>query len=133
MGLGKKFVGLKYKRASSALKAARKLIEDEKGWVQEYLAVSTKESPKTGDPVRCGTKSEHASAFCALGAVKRVNGPAERAAVAFLREAGRKILGDLAHDKDNDQNIFDVNDDMGHKSTLKMFDIAIKAALKAGN
>jgi hypothetical protein len=79
--------------------------------------------------VRCSTKSKHATAFCALGAVQHVNGPAQRSATAFLREAAAVITG--SGEPRMNEDIFIVNDEMGHPYVLKMFKLAIKRAVAA--
>lgn len=127
---------LKFKKASLALQAARALIRSEKRWTQGELAVRARRYYNAfihdQPTVRCSTKAKNATAFCALGAVKRINGPAERRATAFLRQAGLKIVKN-AVGEGSDQDIFAVNDDMGHEATLKMFTLAIRQAKKAGD
>lgn len=123
----------KYTKASEALQAARNLIRDTVRWTRGSLAVRH----VGGYLVECGTKAKQAEAFCALGAVKRVNGPAERSATAFLREAALHTLqsqGARPEDtKGANHHIFSVNDTErfgGHKSVLKMFARAIRQAKK---
>jgi len=121
----------KFKKASQALAAARDLIRNEERWVQNDLAVKTIYKGTGYEQHRaCSTKSPNAEAFCALGAVRRVNGPAEKSATAFLRQAAAKLLDET--DTPINADIFTVNDEYGHKETLKMFSLAIKAAKKAG-
>lgn len=117
----------KYKKASNALKAAKKLISNSKHWTQEDWAVTYRD----GHRRRCSPKSPHAEAFCALGAVKRVNGPAEKSATAFLQQAAETITG-CHRVLRNNNNIFTINDTKGHEATMEMFTRAIKAALAAG-
>lgn len=120
---------LNLKKASLVLQAARKIIRNEERWTEGALA-------RDQDGNDCGTKSKQAVAFCALGAVTRINGPAQKSAVAFLREAARTVFNADMICKEvgpaNTQDIFNVNDDMGHKDTLKMFALAIRRAKKAG-
>ena len=121
----------KFKKASQALAAARDLIRSEKRWTQNDLAVKTIYKGTDYEQTKaCSTKSPNAVAFCALGAVKRVNGPAEKSATAFLRQAAAKFLDEA--DTPINEDIFTVNDVWGHESTLKMFSLAIKSAKKAG-
>jgi hypothetical protein len=125
----------KFEKASQALQAARKLISDKKRWVRDYLAVRKDEWMGR---VACSTKSKNAEAFCALGAVKRVNGPAERAATAYLRQAALRYLqvnGTSDDEKPVNKHIFKVNDNKryGHKHVLKVFTNAIRRAKKDGN
>jgi hypothetical protein len=125
----------KYKKASEALAAAKALIGNKKRWIQGYLA-ARRIKP---DVVKsCPTKSKHAEAFCALGAVKRVNGPAERAATAFLREAATAMLRKRGAHYDDSQlrDIFEINDSekgRAYASVMAMFKRAIRQAKLAGN
>lgn len=112
-------VKLNLKKASEVLEAARKIIRNEKRWTQQEFAVDD-----MGDS--CSTRSKHARAFCALGAVRRINGPAQKSATAYLREAAKTLLNTTGQ-ASNDL-IFHVNDSQGHTETLKMFGLAIRAA-----
>jgi len=130
----------KYTKASDALRAARDLIRNKNRWTTGDLAVKYRDN----ETHRCTTKSKDAVAFCALGAVKRVNGPAEKAAIAFLRAAGLHLRAQLASGESKvfytpeppytvgDQDIFSINDDYGHEYVLRMFSRAIRQAKKAG-
>lgn len=113
-------VRLNLSRASEVLEAARKIIRNEKRWVSHDLAVDAA-------GVTCPTTSKQAQAFCALGAVRRINGPQQRAATAYLRQAANVVSGATESRPTND-TIFHVNDTLGHPETLKMFQLAIKAA-----
>ena len=130
----------KFKKASDALQAALGLFRNPKRWTQGHLAIS--------DGYACSTKSKNAEAFCALGAVKRVNGPAEKSATAFLREAAKQILIDskmypvvAITEKPKNEHIFTLNDYVedspNSNKTLnkvrKMFRLAIKNAKLAEN
>lgn len=85
----------KYEKASDVLVAAKKILSHEERWISDYLAraqeVTYEEDSESKieeiDTRKCSTKSKEATAFCALGAVQFVNGPMERSATAFLREA----------------------------------------------
>jgi hypothetical protein len=121
----------KFKKASEALAFALKIIRNPKRWVEGYLAV-TDERDDDGDYKNCSTKSKYAVAFCALGAVRFVNGPAQKSAEGFLREAGKAITRPDDDDTPEEQDIFDVNDNLGHEKAIQMFKLAIKKAKKAG-
>jgi hypothetical protein len=128
----------KFRKASEALQAARQLISDTKRWTRNYLAIRKEDGLK----IVCSTKSKNAEAFCALGAVKHVNGPAERSAVSYLREAALRHLQSFGAEKESttlakNVHIFDVNDGQGkyrgHKNVMKIFVDAIRRAKKDGN
>lgn len=131
----------KFKKASQALAAAKELIRPMKRWTQGSLAVKFIGKGDDRQTLACKTKAKKAEAFCALGAVKRINGPAERAATAFLRQAASAMQGDFALQSETD--IFEINDEgegsgrvavaRSHRRVLRMFDRAIKAAKAAGN
>ena len=130
----------KFKLASEALTQAMNIIRDTRRWTQSELAVSQEISKVDGQTVvldteSCETKAKNAVAFCALGAVEFVNGPAQRRAVAFLREAGKKVCitekEALPDDEAGNDHIFFINDEVGHRATMRMFTLAIKAAKKA--
>ena len=120
----KRTLKLNLKEAIEALKDARALIRKESHWAQHDLAVD--DSGRS-----CGVKSKRAVAFCALGAVNRINGPAEKTASVFLREAAFSAMNRPEGYRLTDGDIFAVNDDLGHSATLKMFTSAIQAAKKA--
>jgi hypothetical protein len=119
-----------YQTALQNLEAARKLILPKKRWITDALA-----RDKNG--ADCGVKSEAAEAFCALGAVKRINGPGEKKAIEILRKAAKEIIQNKRAKGLEDaplsvfprnQSIFQVNDDYGRKDTLAMFRRAIALA-----
>ena len=125
----------KYKKASDALTAALRIISRPNRWTRGTQAVKFED----GFMITCETKAEKktAEAFCALGAVDFVNGPAQKSAEYFLREAGKVIMAeeggyDVPFRPAVNQDIFDVNDDLGLEQTRKMFKLAIKNARKAG-
>ncbi len=147
---------LGYKKASSVLKAAASIIRNPKHWVTGYEAVRearpnesswhTTTRTIAGEHVEvamCNTKADCAIAFCAMGAVKRINGPAERSALAYLREAGLYVANQNAKatgrpidktKKPMNYHIFNINDgrQYGHKQVLKMFARAIRRAKADG-
>jgi len=143
----------KFTKASEVLAAARQIIRDERRWTRHDLAVFYKEDLEhSGEVVAsaCAARvpksgKSKATAFCALGAVKFVNGPAERAAVKFLATAAAidrgtvtlnsktgKVIPNLG-DHPNMDDIFSINDESGHWHVMAMFKLAIKLARKAGN
>jgi hypothetical protein len=112
-----------YRTAVQNLTAARNLIRNH--WAKNALA-------KDCNGKQCPVKSERAEAFCALGAVKRINGPGEKAAIKILRLAAKEEL--RARKKKffsfNNALIFTVNDSIGKKAVLSMFRRAIAIAKK---
>jgi hypothetical protein len=123
----------KFKRASEALAAAKKLIRPLSRWTKYQLAM--RETEEKGEFVSCRTTSKDAVAFCALGALRRVDGPVYRVARAYLREACKQIIDPHGYDVGNGDNyIFKVNDrgSYGHESVMEAFTSAIKAAKRDG-
>jgi hypothetical protein len=111
-----------YKTALQNLKAARKLVT--KHWTTGELAIDCKGN-------ECKPKSPKAVSFCALGAVQRINGPGERAAVTILAAAAAKWLKSRKKKTYGDtDDIFEVNDTYGQKAAIQMFDRAIRLARK---
>lgn len=144
--LPKSFFPVKFhvKSPVHALKLARKLIRPFKNWTVGELAVRTIKDTyidafgqkQTGTDIEgVEPKSPKAEAFCALGALKRVNTKHAKAAQKFLELAAFKILDIDPSDSPCDENIFDLNDGSGskqnHKEVLKMFTLAIKLAKRA--
>lgn len=141
----KVFKTKKFKKASEALAFAKSIISKPGRWVQDNFAVSYDfdqlEDLKLmsfGDLSInvCEVKSKNAEAFCALGAVQFVNGPAQKQAEKFLREAAAVVSRNKKTDPDyqsTNNDIFEVNDLQGFEDTKKMFTIAIRNARKAGN
>jgi hypothetical protein len=131
----------KYRKPSEALKKALDILTRPGRWITGELAVSFDDGDPEKDCVQCSTKAEKktAMAFCALGAVRFVNGPAQKSAEGFLREAGKQIRYEKKYDqkyidniKADENNIFHVNDWMGFDATIEMFKLAIKNARAAG-
>ena len=125
----------KYKKASDALAAALRIISRPNRWTQGALAVYFEGGEKIECSSKAGTRT--AEAFCALGAVEFVNGPAQKSAIGYLREAGKVIRVeyggyDIPSKSTFNGDIFYVNDDLGFEQTRKMFKLAIKNARKAG-
>lgn len=123
----------KVKSPSHALELARKLIQPFKHWVVGELAVGVDEE---GYKDVIGVKSPRAEAFCALGALQRVNTKHYSTAVVFLRKAARQIAPpDERADRLSNDDIFVVNDrahsKKNHDTVLQMFSEAIMLARKA--
>lgn len=114
-----------------ALQLARDLIRPINNWTQGEFAVRL--DPKNDDmPVKVDAKSPRAEAFCALGALRRVNTRHQKQAQRFLEEAAASFLRVLDVDAaGNEDDIFDVNDSYGHKEVLLMFRRAIARAKRA--
>jgi len=116
-----------------ALTAARELLSDPTKWTKRYYA-----QDKTLHAV--DILSEDASCFCSVGALCKVNGVSTEAynrmsgsllpGRDILTEAANK-LADGMDDLERASEIagpVDVNDLLGHKHVLQMFDIAIEMA-----
>jgi hypothetical protein len=129
----------KYHKPSEALKKALDILRRPGRWVQGELARGYDED---GNHFSCDSKAtrHNAEAFCALGCIRFINGPAQKSAEAFLREAGKQIqYGGLGYEqsyidkmKATNGSIFHVNDTLGFKRTIEMFKLAIKKARAAG-
>jgi hypothetical protein len=130
-----------YKTALQNLEAARKLIRPFRRWTTNDLAIKNVEKTEFGDfkGVPCKPKNKHAEAFCALGAVKHVNGPGEKKAVNLLRIAALQMQiaeGDAEPtEKPANNHIFSINDadqdKENHRRVLRLFTRAIRLAKKA--
>jgi hypothetical protein len=131
--LPKSVFPLKFKVDSPvhALQLARKLIKPFRYWTVGSLAEG---KDKDGDIHSVGVKSTKAEAFCALGALLRVNTRHQKRAKFFLQQAAAEYMGtDPIYAREAD--IFDVNDrgqdKETHREVLKMFARAIQLAKKA--
>jgi len=124
----------KYKKPSEALKKALQILRRPGRWIIGNLAITYDEGDTENIGHSCDTKAEKktAMAFCALGAVQFVNGPAQKSAEGFLREAGKTISNPDGFGMPTDDDIFRTNDHMGFEKTIEMFKLAIKNARKAG-
>jgi len=121
------------KSPSYALELAQQLIRPFSHWVQDDFAVDK-------DGAGVPEKSARAEAFCALGALRRVNTKHAKKATKFLAQAaliaeyGNPDQGQLKSADDLDITGF--NDDtllppkQKHKLVLKMFTTAIRLARK---
>lgn len=114
-----------YKSALENLQQANRLLRKNR-WTERDLAVDC-------NGKSCTPRSPEAHAFCALGAVRHVNGPGERKAVDILIEAAKEELtaiypGYLIFDNEND--IFTINDYNGYDAVKSMFRRAIRMAKK---
>ncbi len=124
-------VKFKVKSVVHALELAKGLIRPFKHWTIGLLAATGVTDEFNG--YKENEKSPRAEAFCALGALRRVNTKYGRKAEKFLQEAAGIILGnDTAP---NPGDIFRVNDGVRdkktHRTVLKMFTKAIRLAKKA--
>ena len=113
-----------YKTALQNLVAANRLLQPKK-WIKNELAQNCR-------GYECSPRNPKAHAFCALGAVRHINGPGEIKAVKILRQAARLEI--LARNSDakkfgyGDSPIFTVNDKIGFAAVKSMFRRAIKLA-----
>lgn len=135
----------KFKKASEALTFARSILSKPGRWIEGALAGKrldeeyVEHGVEASSVTECKVKGKDAQAFCALGAVQFVNGPAQKLAEKYLRNAALETRVKQGDDRDEvsdpetpDSNIFHVNDDLGHKLTIKMFNLAIRTAKKDG-
>ena len=77
----------RYKTALGNLTAAYRLLQRKGAWTQKSLAVDC-HYKELNDNIRSG----RAVAFCAMGAVKFIDGPGEKKAAELLIQAASKIL-----------------------------------------
>lgn len=117
--------------AAHALELARDLIRPFKNWIVGDFAAGYADD--NIDP-----KSPQAEAFCALGALMRVNSRHEKTAHRFLKEAAARMNrpdADLKRFPPKNDDIFQVNDqgryEAVHARVLQMFGEAIKKAKRA--
>lgn len=124
-----------------ALKLAKKLVTPYKQWTTGAFAVSEVNPDGNHSDDEISTFSPEAEAFCALGALMRVNTKHEDAATKFLQIAAATMRGRFEDDPyyfPESDDIFNLNDDDGrnaraHREVLKMFDLAITLAKKAAH
>lgn len=97
------------------LKAARALIAAPEHWVRNSWAM-------TADNRACQPTNPIAVKFCALGALRHVDGEHERNAEWFLEDASHTLRPGAT--------VIFINDhpDFGHDQVLRIYDLAIKAA-----
>jgi len=133
-------VKFKVKSPVHALELARGLVRPFRHWTVGALAVDAEhiEDDGTLSGRELKPKSAKAEAFCALGALLRVNTKHAKMAEAFLSHAAWQINYDNppeAEDRPDRQEIFTLNDNARdketHKRVLKMFTLAIRLAKKA--
>lgn len=126
--LPKSVFPLKFKVKSPvhALELARTLIRPFRRWTVGALAVAS-----INDTMEISPKSAKAEAFCALGALERVNTKHGRKAQKYLEQAACLVKGEEIEGH-CDTDIFDVNDNgrtiETHRAVLKMFAKAIHLA-----
>jgi hypothetical protein len=119
-------VKFKVKSPVHALELAKELIRPFRHWTTGALAVAHIDSG-----IEVAPKSAKAEAFCALGALQRVNTKHGRRAQKFLEQAACIMKGDCLESA-CDLDIFDINDferdKTTHRAVLKMFTKAIRLA-----
>lgn len=124
----------KVKSPVHALELARQLIRPFRHWTVGALAVN-KEGIAGGSEHELQPKSPRAEAFCALGALKRVNTRHQKKAEHFLKLAAFQMLEKGGYQNPLVDDIFSINDvardKETHRSVLKMFTRAIRLAKKA--
>ena len=119
-----------------ALELARDLIRPINNWTTGELArMRDPEDPECFPSVQ--VKSPKAVAFCALGALQRVNTRHQKRAQEFLERAAAAVFRpedsprDLENFPPSETDIFDVNDELDHYNVLRMFRRAITLAKRA--
>lgn len=133
----------KVRSPAHALELARELIRPFRHWTTGELAVGhIVDEDGFEDTESLKPKDPRAEAFCALGALRRVNTKHEKQAQKFLERAAAEELGILqpAQGKPKykpfDEDIFNVNDRANdkenHRRVLHMFTRAIRLAKQAG-
>lgn len=121
---------VKPENVADTLRAARALIEDPKHWTKGALA---KPKKRSSDDEGMTAQDPRAGAWCAVGAIKRVDGVFEDAALVALAQvldwSGNAYLYGPAHARDE---IVDFNDARirRHKEVMRAFDKAIALAEK---
>jgi hypothetical protein len=122
----------KVKSPSHALALARALVGPFRRWTTDMLATDDPDATYTGE---ISPKDARAQAFCALGALRRVNTKHEKRAEYFLQKAAAFMRYGTDIEGFNQDDIFEVNDRVRNKEThgkvLKMFTKAIQLAKKA--
>lgn len=121
----------RYKTALGNLTAAYRLLQRKGAWTQKSFAVDCHYKELIDDNIRSG----RAVAFCAMGAVKFIDGPGEKKAAELLSQAASKILyGQFRSPVEDDVNVFGINDDenkaRAKKRVFRMFEKAIAEARK---
>lgn len=102
---------------AETLKAARAVLEDPSHWTRWALAQDAH-----GWPV--SAQSPAAQQWCMLGALRRVDGPCEQAAIETLRDMlPRRYDREIAEYNDSDRR--------RHSEVLATFDKAIARAVRA--
>ena len=97
---------------------ARELISDPERWTHGVYARDAK-----GES--CFDSSDEATCFDALGALNRVSGTRMRA-----RTSASSFLYEAIDSVPSPYSIGEINDQLGHEATLKIFDRAIELATK---
>lgn len=131
-------VKFKVKSVVHALELARELIRPFRHWTIGELAAKDFNPENEDFETGLDPKDAKAEAFCALGALRRVNTKYGTQAEEFLKIAAFEVDNDAKFeegDRTDIQNIFNVNDYARDKEThsqvLKMFRRAIVLAKRA--
>ena len=103
-------------KIKQVLTEARKLIENEENWTTGYYA-----RDKEGNEI--DESSPLACKFCAIGALHRVIEREDDYEIVY--SGAKEKLAKVAEDN-HGLYIAQVNDSLGHKATLEMFDKAIE-------
>jgi hypothetical protein len=110
---------------AATLRAARALIADPKHWTKGVLAKPSKHAGYA-----CSPTDERAGAWCAIGALARVDGPYEVEALITLATAGFPDGDTISSAMRARDYIVEFNDDDGrrHRDIMRLFDRAIARA-----
>ena len=105
-------------RTLTILKQARKLITSARKWTKYRAAVDENDVP-------CDPASRKAARWCAIGAIQRAAYERRVQSSPYAAiEALKDVLPRGAY------QISQVNDELGHRATLQLFDRAIKRTEK---
>lgn len=109
---------------ADTLRRAKALISQPGHWTQHSEA-------RTGGGSSVMPSNPRATRWCAIGAIRRVDGPYEADATQLLAEA---VLGKRKMSGSQYSLISNFNDKAGrlHKTVLAKFDLAIAAAERSG-
>ena len=120
----------RYKTALGNLTAAYRLLQRKGAWTQNSFAVDCHYKELKDDNIRSG----RAVAFCAMGAVRFIDGPGEKKAAELLSQAASKILYGQSSRRLVEGDVFDINDgenkERAKKRVFRMFEKAIAEARK---
>lgn len=107
---------IKINSVAETLLAAKAKIKDKRNWTQNTYAIDVNGFP---------THPRNGYSFCAIGAIKHVNGIYEYRAIELLEYASeRKYRRSIIKINDSRTTLFS----HPHKRVLKVYDLAIKMA-----